>query len=147
MDRNKETIIRYLSHLPDRVGVEIVTMDMWQPYRDAVRQTLPNAVIVVDKFHVVRMANLAVETIRKNIRKELDAKQRRQLKNDRFLMLKRRKDLTPMEQIILDSWTLNFPVSSKPTSLKKHSMRYGKHPTQRKHKSVIQLGKHLFQTG
>jgi len=118
VDRNKDTVIRYLSRLPDRTNVEIVTMDMWQPYRDAVRQTLPNAVIVVDKFHVVRMANLAVETIRKNIRKELDAKQRRQLKNDRFLMLKRRKDLTPMEQIILDSWTLNFPRLKQAYELK-----------------------------
>lgn len=109
IDRNKETIIGYMSNIPDRSRIEVVTMDMWKPYKDAVYQTLPNAEVVVDKFHVVRMANQAVEAIRKQIRKELDTKQRRQLKNDRFLMLKRRHDLKPMEQLILQSWTLNFP--------------------------------------
>lgn len=109
-DRNKETITRYLSNLPERHNIEIVTMDMWwNPYRDAVYEALPNADIVVDKFHVVRIANQSVEFVRKQIRKELDDKKCRQLKNDRFLMLKRRKDLTPMKQLTLDSWTLNFP--------------------------------------
>jgi transposase len=93
-------------------------MDMWNPYRDAVYKTLPNADVVVDKFHVVRMANKSVEAIRKQIRKELDDKKRKQLKNDRYLMLKRRKDLTPMEQVTLESWMLNFPRLKQAYELK-----------------------------
>ncbi|HAW25350.1 MAG TPA: ISL3 family transposase, partial [Pseudomonas sp.] len=45
--------------------------------------------IVVDKFHVVRMANEALEKIRKGLRKELKPNQRRTLKGDRKILLKR----------------------------------------------------------
>lgn len=38
---------------------------MWTPYRDAVQAVLPDARIVIDKFHVVRMANDALEKVRK----------------------------------------------------------------------------------
>lgn len=40
-------------------------MDMWKHYKDAVKTVLPRAKIVVDKFHVVRMANQALDSVRK----------------------------------------------------------------------------------
>src|SRR5690554_7326598 len=52
-----------LMKLKDRQKVEIVSMDMWNPYRAAVKAVLPQARIVVDKFHVVRMANDALERV------------------------------------------------------------------------------------
>ena len=82
------------------------------------REVIPDAEIVVDKFHIVRMGNQAVEDIRKTIRKGLDTKERRQLKNDRFILLKRRKDLNASQQIILDSWTGNFPELRQAYELK-----------------------------
>ncbi len=39
-------------------------MAMWKPYRRAVQAVLPQARIVVDKFHVVRVANEALEKVR-----------------------------------------------------------------------------------
>jgi len=57
--------------MANRHQVEIVSMDMWKPYRRAFQTVLPQARIVVDKFHVVRMANEALEKIRKGLRKEL----------------------------------------------------------------------------
>ena len=51
-------------------------MDMWRPYRDAVEAVLPHAMIVVDKYHVVRMANDAMEKARKFLRTNLEPKQR-----------------------------------------------------------------------
>ena len=60
-NRNKETVIQRLSEISDRTYIEYVTMDMWKPYKDAVNTILPHAKVVVDKFHVVRMANQALE--------------------------------------------------------------------------------------
>jgi len=57
-DRNKKTVADYLYRLKDRDDVQYVAMDMWKPYRDAVGDVLPQAKVVVDKFHVVRMANV-----------------------------------------------------------------------------------------
>jgi transposase len=53
------------STLENRDKVRYVAMDKWKPYRDAIQSVLPDATIVIDKFHVVRMANNALEKIRK----------------------------------------------------------------------------------
>src|SRR5699024_9417824 len=51
--RRQDVVTNYLMKLKDRQKVEIVSMDMWNPYRAAVKAVLPQARIVVDKFHVV----------------------------------------------------------------------------------------------
>jgi transposase len=56
-NRNKHTVIKRLKSLPDLNKVQYVARDMWNPYRDAVKTVIPDARIVIDKFHVVRMAN------------------------------------------------------------------------------------------
>lgn len=45
--------------------------------RDAVQAVMPETRIVIDKFRVVRMANDAVEKVRKSLRESLAPKQRR----------------------------------------------------------------------
>lgn len=108
-DRNKPTVIRYLSQLKGLEQVHYVAMDMWKPYRDAVETIIPDAQIVIDKFHVVRMANDALERVRKSLREQLTPKQRRALMHDRFVLLKREGDLTDKESFLLDGWCQNYP--------------------------------------
>lgn len=108
-DRNKKTVINYLSKLDNREHVRVVAMDMWEPYKDAVYATLPNATIVIDKFHVVRMASDCMEMVRKSLRASLTDKQRIGLKNDRHVLRKRESELVGLERIRLESWTRNFP--------------------------------------
>lgn len=109
INRNKDTVIHYLSNLAGRHEVQYVAMDMWAPYRDAVQAVMPKAKIVIDKFHVVRMANDAMERVRKGLREQLSPKQRRGLMHDRFVLLKRERDLNDKERLLLDGWTLNYP--------------------------------------
>jgi transposase len=103
--RTHNVVVNHLARLPKRERVEIVSMDMWAPYREASRAALPQARIVVDKFHVVRMANQAVEVVRKTLRAELSDKQRRALMRDRFALLKRADALTDRDRLTLDLWT------------------------------------------
>ena len=107
-DRNKTTILAYLRSL-EHHKISVVTMGMWRPYRDAVQEVIPNAVVVVDKFHVVRLANYALEKVRKGYKSGLDAKGRRKLRNDRYTLLKRRKDLTVFEAGTVEQWKKDFP--------------------------------------
>lgn len=109
-DRSKVLVTNYLMKLNKRQNIKCVTMDMWQPYRDAVYGCLPQAFIVVDKFHVLRMANASLEVVRKAIRADLTTKQRRGLMHDRFILLKRESELEPFERLTLESWTRNFPA-------------------------------------
>jgi transposase len=108
-NRNKDTIIKYLQGLENKASIKVCAIDMWSPYRDAIKQVLPHATIVIDKFHVVRMANNALDTVRKSLRAELEPKQRRYLKNDRFILLKRRKELSDQEELIMSGWLNNYP--------------------------------------
>lgn len=55
--RNKDTVISHLSNLQDIEKIELVAMDMWNPYKSAVNTVIPHAKIVIDKFHVVKLAN------------------------------------------------------------------------------------------
>lgn len=117
-NRNKSTVATYLQQLPNRNRVQYVTMDMWNPYRDAIASIIPHATVIVDKFHVLRQANQALETTRKAIRVSLTPKQRRALMRDRFVLLKRRRDLTDQETLLLSGWAENFPAIKAAYELK-----------------------------
>ncbi|OIQ80722.1 transposase [mine drainage metagenome] len=108
-NRNKDTVIRYLSQLDGHKQIQYVAMDMWMPYKDAVELVLPQAKIVIDKFHVVKMANEAMEKVRKSYRETLTPKQRRGLMHDRFVMLKRESELSDKEALLLSGWLNNYP--------------------------------------
>lgn len=117
-NRNKDTVAKYLFKMPERDKVQYVAMDMWNPYRDAVETVLPGAMIVIDKFHVVRMANDAIERVRKGLREELSLKQKRGLMHDRFVLLKRERDLTDQDRLKLSGWVLNYPALGEAYRLK-----------------------------
>jgi transposase len=108
-DRSKRTVTAYLHAFSGRDRVKYVAMDMWTPYRDAARAMLPQAKIVIDKFHVLRMANVAMEHVRKSLRASLPARERRGLMHDRFLLLKRRSDLNAGERLLVESWSSLHP--------------------------------------
>jgi len=107
--REKRFVIAALERLKDKSKVKYVTMDMWRPYKDAVNLSLPNAKIVIDKFHVVKMANSAADTARMAIKAELPADQYKLLKRDKYLIRARRRDLTLKQSLILDGWLINHP--------------------------------------
>lgn len=106
--RTKQAVSAWLLQHMDPKVVKVVTMDMWNPYREAVHAALPGVKIVVDKFHVDKYANKALETVRKSTHKNLTDYQRKQLKHDRKVMLMRRGDLNPQQQLILETWLGNF---------------------------------------
>ena len=117
-NRNKETIIKYLYQLEGKQHIQYVTMDMWRPYKDAVEEVLPQANIVIDKFHVVKMANEALERVRKSFRESLTPKQRRGLMHDRFILLKRESELNGKEVSLVASWLNNYPELGEAYRLK-----------------------------
>lgn len=107
--RDKVTIATRIARMPNREKVELVTMDMWRPYWTVVRDLLPQAQVVVDRWHVQRYANDGMETIRRALRAELPKKRRIALKDDRRLLLKRAYDLKGMEPMIVEAWCNEFP--------------------------------------
>jgi transposase len=117
-NRNKDTVVRFLHHLNGKDQIQYVAMDMWQPYRDACQAVIPQANVIIDKFHVLRMANDALERARKALRENLTPKQRRGLMHDRFVLLKRERDLTDHESLLLSGWIRNYPELGQAYQLK-----------------------------
>ena len=86
-DRTQRTLAEYLRSMPNRNDVRYFVMDMNQVYRDLARTYLPNATIVIDRFHVVRYVTWALENVRKRIQKEMHPDKRRYFKRSRRLLL------------------------------------------------------------
>ncbi len=116
--RSKADLLAYFKALPDKDSVEWVAMDMYHVYRQVVKETLPKARIVVDRFHIQRMANEVLEKMRKRFRKTLTQRQRLRLKDERFLLLKRKHDLSPEAITRLSTWFEQFPLLGEAHSLK-----------------------------
>lgn len=116
--RDKATVTAHLAGLKTPEVVRVVAMDMWRPYLDAVHATLPDATVVVDKFHVVRMASFGMETVRKSQRGSLEPKYRRRLMHDRFILLRRPKDLDDGQRKVMAGWFEQFPTLAEAYRLK-----------------------------
>jgi transposase len=103
-DRLKETFETWLDALTeqDRRAIQVVSMDMWEAYRQAVRHRLPHAKIVADRFHVMKQLNHQIDLMRRSIQSK--AKQAgneavyQALKGNRWLLLKNRRELTPEQE-------------------------------------------------
>jgi transposase len=52
-----EALRTYFGKMPDRGNVKAVAMDFTKRYKDLVHEFFPQAVVVVDKYHIARMAD------------------------------------------------------------------------------------------
>src|SRR5579884_3585921 len=57
LGRSEAALDGYLQRLPGKDGVRVVCMDLASAYRALVRKHFPNARIVADRFHVLRLIN------------------------------------------------------------------------------------------
>ena len=87
-----EEIIEVLKSQPNEVreNIKEVSVDMWGGFEKVIKEVFPNALIVIDRFHVMKLVNKALNKIRLLL--ELKG-----LKNCR-LLLKNGKDLIPEEK-------------------------------------------------
>src|SRR6202142_939046 len=81
---------------------------MWKPYRDAATALLPDARVVVDKFHVVKMANKCLDDTRKRLRAGLTATDRRKPTQKR-----RRKVVSDFHHSIPNSQKIQIEIEGE----------------------------------
>ena len=89
----------WLADQPDwwRDRVEVVAMDACAPFRAAVRDWLPNATIVLDKFHALRLFHQAIDEIRRRTAWAIHRRRGRKIDDvwtARHLLLKAHERLT-----------------------------------------------------
>lgn len=65
--KSTKTLIHQLEHIPGRDKVKIVVMDMSSTYKKFVKDFFPNAMIVADKFHVLRLLTPTIMKMQREI--------------------------------------------------------------------------------
>ncbi|MCI0409569.1 MAG: ISL3 family transposase [Acidobacteria bacterium] len=98
-DRQAATLRRFLDEWgPERCArIRAVCCDMWAPYLEVLRERIPQALIVFDKFHLIRHLLRAVDDVRKREARELKKTHPDLLAGTRYLWLKNPWNLTPRQ--------------------------------------------------
>jgi len=99
-ERSKEQLEAWLDQLSatERQAIQVVSIDMWEPYRQAIRAKLPQASLVADRFHVMKQLNERLTQMRRAIQKRADKATQQVLKGSRWLLVKNRNELTGTEE-------------------------------------------------
>ena len=100
--RTMGTIQNYLLTFPNRDEVKYVVMDMNRGFRDAAKAFLPNAQIIIDRFHVVRFCTEAMDNVRRSFQSVLPSNQRKYFKRSRRLLLAHRNELSEEDRAAVD---------------------------------------------
>jgi transposase len=96
-ERRVKTLLRFFHQFGKERSAQLkfVCSDMWAPYLKVIAKKAPQALNILDRFHVMRKFNEAVDEIRRNEVKELTAnKQHNVLERGCWLLLKRPENLT-----------------------------------------------------
>lgn len=99
-ERTQACLEQWLEQLgPERrQAIRVVSMDMWQPYRQTILLKLPHAQIVADRFHVMKQLTERLNQMRRTIQRQADQLTQQQLKGCRWLLVKNRDELTASEE-------------------------------------------------
>jgi len=113
-DRTSETLEAFFDYLgKDRCEkIEAVCCDMWAPYVEVVKERLPHAVLVFDKFHIVRHLLDAVDQVRRQEAQKLKSENPELLNKTRYIWLKNPWNLTENQRLRLsDLEKLNLKIN------------------------------------
>lgn len=103
----KAEVIEFLRLIPLRIAqtVQTVCCDLWEAYTEAVREELPSARIVADRFHVAKHYRHAADEARKQelhrLKKELSKEEYKKLNGSFRAFRKNAKDLNREERKVL----------------------------------------------
>jgi transposase len=123
--QGKQKVEAYLDKLKQPDAVKAVSMDMHDPFRQAVQMCLPQAKVVVDKFHLIRHVNDALDKVRSRLQggrwKEVKS---RVLFSSRYTLLKSAENLTDRERLNLEVLFSMYPELKHAWRLKEGFRRW-----------------------
>jgi len=123
-DRRKETVAKFLRSIPERLKSTLHTAccDMYEGYLEALHEELPQAKVVIDRFHVAQTYREDLDGLRKSEMKRLKAQlsksEYEQLKGSLWAVRKRREDLNEAQ-----TQTLNLLLEYSPELKAAYALR------------------------
>ena len=104
--KGRETIdIFFTQHLSyyQKSKIERATCDMSQAYIGAIEDHCPNATLVLDRFHIAKALNEAVDGVRKEEWRKASANERKALKGLRWLLFRHSSNRSKKDSRILNA--------------------------------------------
>lgn len=103
-DRPKDSLEAWFEQLSEteRKAITEVSIDMGFGYRSAVERKLPQAQIVVDRFHVAQNLNRAVTKARRDIQRDTSDEIKQTRKGSRWVIVNNLANLSDKAQTTLD---------------------------------------------
>jgi transposase len=97
-DRSEKSMDLFFLWLGPRKckGIRLAVMHMWKAFRNSTLKTgnAPQAVILYDKFHILKHLNEALDKVRKSEYARLSGKDRKFIKGQKYTLLSRRANLS-----------------------------------------------------
>src|SRR3989304_4792119 len=95
-DRSEESMDLFFQELGPRKSqkIRLAVMDMWKASRNTTPRHAPQAIILFDKFHVLRHLGKALDQVRKSEYARLTGQDRRFIKGQKYTLLSHRANLT-----------------------------------------------------
>jgi transposase len=109
-NRFESDLIKYFSQFSNKTTVKYFVCDMNPHFREVARTCFPQAIIIADKYHVIRQVYWAMDKVRKNEQSKLPKQHRIYFKKSRNLLMKRMENLTPDE---MDRLALMFEIAPR----------------------------------
>ena len=103
-NRTKKTLRRFFADMWNidrqfRKNIRVVCTDMWKAYLHVIKEKVPNAINVLDKFHIMQKMGKALDKVRASEAKRLKEEGKEViLKNSRWCFLKRKFNLTKSQK-------------------------------------------------
>jgi len=116
--QGQQWVKEYLDKLPQPQRVKGVAMDMHEPFRQAVQLCLPQAKVVVDKFHLIRHINSTLDKVRSKLQGGRGRGKRRDLFQSRYTLLQGAERLADGEKERLNQLFNRYPELKRAWVLK-----------------------------
>jgi transposase len=101
-----------LKTIPGIGQIQRVCMDLCSPFADAVRQVLPQAEIVIDRFHIMKLLNKKLDKLRVKTTKKLEEPLRKEFSTIRFSLFKDERALNKEKRALVKKY-LEFNTEMK----------------------------------
>ena len=108
--RKAKPLAEYLQKMPEKDQVEVVAMDLYQGFVNAIGKYIPKAVRVADRYHVARLAQRAFDKAHVEARKRLPTGERLAMFRKRALLATRDVRLTDGERAQATETLAPFPL-------------------------------------
>lgn len=100
-ERTKETAMQFFDELGSQrsAAIEYVCSDMWKPYLNVIAKKIPQALNILDRFHIMKKFGEAIDDVRREeAERLLHDGYEPVLKKSRWLLLKRQENLTSAQR-------------------------------------------------